>query len=132
MHNKIPSLSITAKVLIFGFFGLGILYGQPIFGAAQNMDLADKTDSDLTQAPKPFNVVVLQLNGYFLEKPGANLFDLSQTTSTNLTEFTETMRKAAADETVGAVVLNFEQPLLNWAYVDELRRHIRLLRYDNS
>jgi len=70
-------------------------------------------------------IAVLSLDGYFTEKPGVSFLTLSDVPTTYIGQVTQSLAKAAQDDKVGAVVLNFEQPLLSWAQVDELGRSIR-------
>ena len=79
-------------------------------------------------AQEPFSVIVLRLGGYITEKPGVNLFSLSQIETQSLSQITDTLNQAAEDEEIGAVLLSFEQPMMSWAQVDELRRLINRLR----
>ena len=70
-------------------------------------------------------IAVLSLDGYFTEKPGVSFLTLSDVPTTYIGQITQSLANAAQDDKVGAVVLNFEQPLLSWAQVDELGRSIK-------
>lgn len=104
---------------------LGLAAAFPVYGTSAEVQA--ETDPCVT-GKTPTSIVVLQVSGYFTEKPGANFLSLSDESTNNIRRFSETLGRAADDDNIKAVVLNIEQPLLSWAQVDELRRNIKHLR----
>ena len=120
---KYTSALKTAVILgLMAAFGPAVL---PAWGVST--EVQGETDPCITGKTLA-SIAVLQVSGYFTEKPGASFLSLSGKPTNNIRHFSETLGRAAADDEIKAVVLNIEQPLLSWAQVDELRRSIKHLR----
>ncbi len=123
------NLKYTLALKTAVILGLMAAFGPAALSAlgTSSAEVQAETDPCVT-AKTPTSIAVLQVSGYFTEKPGANFLSLSDEPTNNIRQFSETLGRAADDDNIKAVVLNIEQPLLSWAQVDELRRNIEHLR----
>ena len=125
MFNNLKYTLALKTAVILGLvaaFGPAVL---PAWGTSTKVQ--GETDPCVTSKTAA-SIAVLQVSGYFTEKPGVSFLSLSDEPTNNIRHFSETLHRAAADDNIKAVVLNIEQPLLSWAQVDELRRNIKHLR----
>jgi len=77
-------------------------------------------------------IAVFHLSGPILETPSGIGFGFDLEPRRSLHQLLEQFRKAEADDRVKAVVLTFEEPLIGWAQMQELRSAIMRLRKGNK
>ena len=87
-----------------------------------------KSATSLHSSAKPFRLVVLNVDGVYLERPDTSVLSFSGVKSNSLMRFTSTIRRIARDKDIDALLLNFEQPMFSWAQVDDFRQAIYKLR----
>ncbi len=80
------------------------------------------------EAEKKLTLAVINLTGQIMEGSTASIFSLSGVTSTNLMDMVKRLELAGEDEAISGVLFNIEEPMFNWAQVDELRQAVAALR----
>jgi len=84
-----------------------------------------------TEVEQP-QIAVFNLTGPILETPSGIGFGFDLEPRRSLHQLLEQFRKAEADDRVKAVVLTFEEPLIGWAQMQELRSALERLRKGNK
>jgi len=82
----------------------------------------------VSESVNPYRVLIMQVDGFFVEKPDVKVLTLSEMKTHSITSFNDKLIRAATDENVDAVLFNFDQPFLNWAQIDELHQAISRFR----
>ncbi len=120
---------LTAMLLILMPAGVHAEDGNDTADKLQISDI-DVTLTPLDESETPYSVVVLKIDGPFFDKPPVDLFTTSdiQSPVDSIYEYAQLLTKLKKDKRVDALLLNFENPYIPWAHVDELRYHIEQFR----
>lgn len=92
---------------------------------------ATKTTGKTTKASVP-SIAVFQLSEEIREKPPEIMLGFDLETRETLYELIRRMDKAGKDRNVKAVVLTFDEPVMGWAQMQELRAALVKLRKANK
>ncbi len=101
---------------------------SPVTSSAKARGKTKAKSKTASAQSKPFNMVVLNIDGIYLDRPDVSVLSFSGVKSNSIMRFTSTIRRIAHDKDVDALLLNFEQPVLDWSQVDDFRQAIYKLR----
>jgi len=90
--------------------------------------LAEDNKSAIPTEVEPTKIAVFHLTGPLLETPPGMGFGFDFEPRRSLHGLLEQFRKAEVDDRVKAIVLTFEDPMIGWAQMQELRSAIQRLR----
>lgn len=119
---------VTGAVLVLILYlSVGVLWANETEGKSNDPNRLD-TGKSYTEVPAA-PIAVLRINGMVNERPGMSMMSLTgDVPGSALGELVNVLDRAGKDDGISGLLLSIEEPMINWAQVEELRTALRRFR----